>query len=184
MRPPQGRAENSLPGLGSLDQVVYTDSASGTPGERDGRALGLADSGDGVFDMNSANASSRYLLWSIAILGGLYAVLSLGRTAVFTSRAEQIQGVVSARGPATFTIDYEVQGQRFSIEVPLPRVKGSSKKRSSLQPGASVTVLYDPRTPARGVWKSNREWVFPTAILVVSLLAAYGANGRGAARAR
>jgi hypothetical protein len=90
----------------------------------------------------------------------------------FISRAQEAQGQIVARDSATCTIRFEVAGHKFQIEEDLPSRRGmAGQRRMELQPGTTVTVLYDPSSPHNAKWKAEGLWVFPAAIILVSALA-------------
>jgi len=112
----------------------------------------------------------------IALIGLPYGTYHLWDFWRFASKAREAQGHVVARDSSTFTIQFTAEGQTFQFEEDLPGTKGmSGQRRSALQLGTAVTVLYDPSSPQKARWKSNRLWVFPLAILFISVLAGLAA---------
>jgi Protein of unknown function (DUF3592) len=108
----------------------------------------------------------------IAMLGLPYGTYCLWDFWRFISRAQEAQGQIVARDSTTFTIRFEAEGRTFQIEEDLPSRRGTAGlQRMVLQPGATVTVLYDPSSPQNAKWKTERLWVFPVAIILVSTLA-------------
>ena len=109
-----------------------------------------------------------------SIAGLIYGVYLLWDFTGFSLRASEIQGRIVARDHFTFTIQYVVDGTTYHIQQELPGTKGMSGiKRMKLQPGAVVTVLYDPSSPGDARWKSNRNLVFPFAVIFLALLAGF-----------
>ena len=97
----------------------------------------------------------------------------------FSRNASEAQGLIIDRTSTRFTIQFNVDGRSYQIEESLPNTKGGIQARMRLQPGASVTVLYDPAAPQDARWKSNRNWAFPVALCFVGMLsglAAYRPN--------
>ena len=103
-------------------------------------------------------------------IGLVYGMYLLFNYFSFISSASEIQGQVVAREGSHFTIRYVVDGQTFHITEPLPSTKGmSGLERARLRPGAMVTVLYDPRSPANGRWNAN-NWIWPLVVIALSIL--------------
>ena len=112
----------------------------------------------------------------IAVVGLPYGTYHLWEYWRFASKAQEAQGRVVARDSSTFTIQFAVDGQTFQIAEALPGTKGmAGQRRSALQPGAAVTVLYDPSSPQKARWQNNRLWVFPLAIFLISAIAGFSA---------
>ncbi len=110
----------------------------------------------------------------LSVLGLIYGAHLLWNIIGFTSAASETQGRIITRDNFTFTIQYTVNGKTFQITEDLPSTKGmSGMKRMKLQPGSTVTVLYDPSSPGNAKWNANRNWVFPLAVIFVSLLAGF-----------
>ena len=110
----------------------------------------------------------------LAIVGLLYGAYLIWDIVGFTLTAEETQGRIIARDNSAFTIQYKVDDQTFQIKEDLPSTKGMSGiERMKLQPGTMVSVLYNPSFPENARWKANRNWVFPLAVVFVSLLAGF-----------
>ena len=125
--------------------------------------------------MPGSTVNRKPVLIILSLIGLAYGAYLILDIVGFTSTAEETQGRIIARDSFTFTIQYEVNGQTYQIRQDLPSAKGMSGiNRMKLQPGVAATVLYDPSSPQNARWKSNRNWVFPIAILFVSLLAGFG----------
>ena len=109
-----------------------------------------------------------------SIAGLIYGTSILWNFTAFSWRASETQGRIVARDSFTFTIQYAVDGRTYQIQQDLPGTRGMSGiKRMQLQPGAAVTVLYDPSSPGDARWKSNRNLVFPFAVIFIALLAGF-----------
>ncbi len=110
----------------------------------------------------------------LSVIGLIYGAHLLWNIVGFTLAASETQGKIIARDNFTFTIRYIVDGQTFQITEDLPSTKGmSGVKRMKLQPGTTVSVLYDPSSPGNAKWNANRNWVFPFAVIFISLLAGF-----------
>lgn len=87
--------------------------------------------------------------------------------------AQEAQGQIVARDSANIIIQFEVGGRIFEIQEALPSTRGAAGlQRVKLQVGTMVPVLYDPSSPQNARWRTERLWVFPVAIILVSVLAA------------
>jgi hypothetical protein len=107
----------------------------------------------------------------IALAGLSYGVYRLRDAWSFTSHAREAIGEIVDRGSSRFTIRYAVGKQTFEIAEDLPSTRGmSALRRTQLQPGAQVPVLYDPVSPQNARWKSDRIWAFPIIVILVSAL--------------
>ncbi len=116
----------------------------------------------------------RIVAGVIAVCGFIFGTYRLLDTWSFVSRAQEATGVIVARDTRIFTIQYEVAGQSYQIDEDLPSTKGmSGLTRMRLQVGTPVPVLYDPSSPEKAKWKDARLWVFPLAVLAVSVIAAF-----------
>jgi len=106
----------------------------------------------------------------LSVIGLAYGIYLLFDYLKFTSSASETQGQVVARDGSRFTIEYNVGGQTFRIRESLPSTRGmSGLKRARLRPGATVSVLYDPLSPANGRWNAN-NWIWPLVVLALSIL--------------
>ena len=113
-----------------------------------------------------------YLI-AISAIGAAYGIYLLADCAIFASSAVETGGVVVARAGSNFTIQYTVSGQTYQIKQSLPSTKGTSGKlRSKLQPGYTVSVLYDPESPSNARW-NNAIWAWPVAVTVVSIIVGF-----------
>ena len=109
-----------------------------------------------------------------SIAGLIYGTYLLWNFTAFSWRASEIQGQIVARDHFTFTIQYVVDGRTYHLQQELPGTKGMSGiRRMKLQPGTAVTVLYDPSAPGDARWKSDRNLVFPFAVIFLALLAGF-----------
>jgi hypothetical protein len=107
----------------------------------------------------------------IASLGLSYGIYRLWDAWSFTSQARQVAGEIVDRDSARLTIRYIVGGQAFQIQEDLPSTRGmSAYRRMQLQPGAQVPVLYDPASPQKARWDSDRIWAFPIVVVFISVL--------------
>ncbi len=124
--------------------------------------------------IGSQDSSRRRIIWLVvlAIAGFVYGSYLMWEMISFNMTAIETDGRVVGRAGSKFTIKYIVDGRSFLITEDLPGTKGmSGLKSAALRPGARVRVLYDPASPVNGRWKSDRNWVFPGAVMLVSLMA-------------
>jgi hypothetical protein len=122
--------------------------------------------------MSDTPAQRRILALLIASLGLLYGTYRLWDAWSFTSQAREVVGQVVQRDSSQFTIRYMVGEQAFQIQEDLPIARGmSAYRRTEIQPGAQVAVLYDPASPQKARWDSDRIWAFPIVVLVIAVLA-------------
>ena len=125
---------------------------------------------------NPIRSQRRRIIFLIvlSVIGFAYGVYRLCDFGVFRIRAVETQGQIIARDGSQFTIQYNVNGSAYLITEDLPSTKGmTGLKRMKLQPGVTVSVLYDPLSPAHAKWAAERNWVFPLAIMFISLLAGF-----------
>lgn len=107
----------------------------------------------------------------IAALGLPYGLYRLWDAWSFTSRARETAGEIVGRDSARFTIRYIVDDQPYQIQETLPSTRGmSGYRRARLQPGVQVAVLYDPASPQKARWDSDRIWATPIVVLFLSVL--------------
>jgi len=110
----------------------------------------------------------------LSITGLTYGAYLLRDIVNFTFTAEETHGQIIARDNSTFTVEYKVSEQTYRIKQDLPSTKSvSGIERAKLQRGTQVLVLYDPSYPGNGRWKSSRNWIFPSAVIFVSLVAGF-----------
>jgi len=113
----------------------------------------------------------RTLLTLIAAVAFLYGAYHLWDIWNFSRDAREAQGLIIERTSAEFTIQFTVDGRRYQIEESLPSTKGADiEARMRLQPGANVTVLYDPAAPQNARWQNARNWAFPGALCAIGVL--------------
>ena len=111
-------------------------------------------------------------LIALSLVGLAFGVYRLWDIWAFSLTASETEGQIVARNSASFIIEFNANGRTFQITEDLPSTKGmSGLTRTKLQPGTKVSVLYDPSTPSRAKWNDKRNWVFPLAIIFVSVLA-------------
>ena len=79
----------------------------------------------------------------------------------FALMADEAQGQVVAIGDHYFTIQYNVEGQTFQINERIP-------KHGGMTMGRTVSVLYDPLSPAKAQW-SNNNWIYPIILIFLSI---------------
>lgn len=107
----------------------------------------------------------------IAVVGIPYGAYHLLDYWIFAFKAHEAPGQVVARDSSTFTIQFAVDGQPFHIDEALPGTRGMGRpRRSEVQPGFAVMVLYDPSAPQKARWKHDVNWAFPLAILLISAI--------------
>ena len=120
-------------------------------------------------------AQKKMVLLVFGLLGLLYGTYRLLDAWSFTSQAREVAGEIIDRDSSRFTIRYIVDGQAFQIQETLPSTRGmSSYRRAQLQPGAQVGVLYNPLSPQKARWDSNRIWAFPIIVIFLSVLTGLG----------
>jgi hypothetical protein len=106
----------------------------------------------------------------LSIIGFAYGIYLWSDYFIFTLSACETQGLIVSREGSSFTIQYNVEGQTFQIKQGLPSTKGmSGLKRAKLQPGATVSVLYDPMSPGDARWNAH-IWVWPLIVIILSML--------------
>jgi hypothetical protein len=122
--------------------------------------------------MSDTPAQRRILALLISSLGLLYGTYRLWDAWSFTSQAREATGEVVQRDSSQFTIRYIVGEQAFQIQEDLPIARGmSAYRRTEIQPGVQVAVLYDPASPQKARWESDRIWAFPVVVILISVLA-------------
>lgn len=118
----------------------------------------------------------KVLLTLIAVGAFLYGTYRLWDIWNFSRNAREAQGLIVDRTSNQFAIQFTLDGKTYQIEETLPSTKGADiEARMRLQPGAYVTVLYDPAEPQNARWKSERNWAFPVALCAISVLCGLGA---------
>jgi hypothetical protein len=119
--------------------------------------------------MSDIAAQRKIVALLIASLLLPYGIYRLWDAWSFTSQGREVAGEVVQRDSSRFTIRYVVGDQAFQIQEDLPIARGmSAYRRMELQPGEQVAVLYDPASPQKARWDSDRIWVFPIAVILVS----------------
>jgi hypothetical protein len=122
--------------------------------------------------MGDTPAQRRILALLIAALGLTYGSYRLWDAWSFTSQAREVAGEVVQRDSSQFTIRYFVGDQAFQIQEDLPIARGmAAYRRTEIQPGVQVAVLYNPASPQKARWDSDRIWAFPIVVILVSVLA-------------
>ena len=123
-------------------------------------------------DIHSQPRGRIIFLIALSLVGLAFGVYRLWDIWAFSLVASETEGQIVARNSASFIIEFNANGQIFRITEDLPSTKGmSSLTRTKLQPGTKVSVLYDPSSPSRARWNDKRNWVFPIALIFVSILA-------------
>lgn len=108
------------------------------------------------------------LIAAVGMPYGAYHLLDYWR---FAFKAHEAPGFVVARDSSSFTIQFAVNGRTFQIDEALPGTKGMGRpRRSEVQPGFAVMVLYDPSSPQKARWKNDRNWLVPLATLLISAI--------------
>jgi Protein of unknown function (DUF3592) len=123
-------------------------------------------------DFHSQPRGRTIFLIALSLVCLAFGVYRLWDIWAFSLTASETEGQIVVRNSASFIIEFNANGQTFQITEDLPSTKGmSGLTRTKLQPGTKVSVLYDPSTPIRARWNNKRNWVFPLALIFVSVLA-------------
>ena len=123
-------------------------------------------------DYHSQRRGRTIFLIALSLVGLAFGVYLLWDIWAFSLTASETEGQIVARNSASFIIEFNANGRTYQITEDLPSTKGmSGLTRIKLQPGTKVSVLYDPSTPSRARWDDKRNWVFPLAVIFVSVLA-------------